>query len=297
MPLHTVQSPQLNLRSGPRVESGNVKATLPQGHAVEDVDRTPHPWWQVRTIFHGVPLTGFVHSGFLQTATAAPPPPTVSALTPVHLGSHASAIPSSAAARAYPISDAAAPRRATANPAASLATIITYLDVERAARYQPTTVSTYCNIYAYDYCHLAGVYLPRVWWTGPAIERLATGQPVEVRYGVTVNELNANSLFNWLVQFSARFGWQRVFDMDALQAHANAGGVGVICAIRKELNRSGHIAAVVPETASQSAARNGANVVRPLQSQAGRTNHRYTNGPRAWWQGAEFREFGFFTAP
>jgi hypothetical protein len=31
-----------------------------------------------------------------------------------------------------------------------------------------------------------------------------------------------------------------------------------------------------------------------LQSQAGRNNFRYTNGPSTWWQGAEFREFGYF---
>ncbi len=123
------------------------------------------------------------------------------------------------------------------------------------------------------------------------------GLAVEVRYAVTVNELNANSLFDWLNDHGPRFGWRRIFDLDAMQSHANNGGVAVICAKRKELNRSGHIAAVVPETASQQAARSGGAVVRPLQSQAGAANHRYTNGPRAWWQGAEFREFGFFVAP
>jgi hypothetical protein len=296
MPLHTVTATQLNLRSTPGVAPNNLIASLPNGQSVEDLDRATAPWWKIRTTFHGSVLTGFVHSSFLQAAASAPAAPTISAIKGVHLGENAAAKPSSGGARAYAIGDASAPRRSSSNRAASLAKIIEYLDVERGARYQPTVTSTFCNIYAYDYCYLAGVYLPRVWWMDSALVDLAQGRPVEVRYGVTVRELNANSLFAWLEDFGSRSGWRRVFDMDAMQAHANAGGVGVICAQRKELNRSGHIVAVVPETSSQTAARSGGRVVRPLQSQAGRNNFKYMNGPSAWWQGAEFREFGFFIA-
>lgn len=291
MPDHIVSATQLNLRSAPAAVTGNIITTLPNGQIVTDLDRTHAPWWKVRTKFHGQVLEGFVNSSFLAAPSAAP---TVSAIAPVHLGERADANPGSTGARAFAIGDPAAPRRRAASKAADLGAIIGYLDVERGARYQPASSATYCNIYAYDYCYLANVYLPRVWWTGTALTKLALGQTVEVRYGDTVHELNANALFDWLVDFSSQFGWRRVFDLDAMQSHVNAGGVGVICAQRKELNRSGHIACVVPETAAQSAARTGANVVRPLQSQAGARNFRYTNGPRAWWQGAEFREFGFF---
>jgi len=296
MPRHTVTATQLNLRSTPGVAPGNLITSLPNGQEVEDLDRTPAPWWKIRTIFHGAALEGFVHSGHLRPAGTAPPAPTAAVITDVHLGENAGAKPSSAGARAFAIGDPAAPRREAADLAGSLGRIITYLDVERGARYQPTVTSTFCNIYAYDYCYLAGVYLPRVWWTNSALVQLARGTAVAVRYGDTVHELNANSLFSWLVDMGSQFGWRRIFDLDEMQAHANAGGVGVICAQRTELNRSGHIVAVVPETAAQSAARTGGRVVRPLQSQAGRQNFRYTNGPRAWWQGAEFREFGFFVA-
>ncbi len=296
MPLFSVSAAQLNLRSAPAVVPGNIVTTLPHGHPVADIDRSAAPWWKVQTTFHGTNLEGYVHSAYLQAVASTPPAPTVSALSPVHLGEHAGAKPSSAGARAYAIGDAAAARRGSVTPAADLGRVIAYLDVEQGARYQPTDISTYCNIYAYDYCYLAGVYLPRVWWTGPAIERLAQGQAVDVRYGVTVQELNANSLFNWLVEYGGRFGWRRVFDLDVLQAQANGGGVGVICAKRRELNRSGHIAAVVPEIVGQAAVRVSGRVVRPLQSQAGARNFRYTNGPRAWWQGVEFREFGFFVS-
>lgn len=293
MPAFIVSATQLNLRSTPAATTGNIITTLPNGQKVDDLDRSKAPWWRVRTTFHGSVLDGFVNSKYLVAPSTAP---AVSSIAPVHLGESASARPSLASARAFAIGDSAAPRRHAASKTADLAAIINYLDVERGARYQPTPTSTYCNIYAYDYCYLAGAYLPRVWWTGSALARLALGQSVEVRYGDTVHELNANSLFNWLADFGSQFGWRRVFQPDDIQAHSNAGGVAVICAQRKELNRSGHIAAVVPETTSQQAARSGANVVRPVQSQAGARNFRYTNGPRAWWQGAEFREFGFFVA-
>ncbi|MBS1830893.1 MAG: SH3 domain-containing protein [Acidobacteria bacterium] len=293
----TVTATQLNLRRSPAVSSNNIIAALPQGQQVEDLDRTNHPWWKIRTTFHNTPLEGFVHSQHLEPAATAPTRATTTGITAVHLGEHANAKLDSTGGRAFALGDPTKPRRGSATPATDLGTIIGYLDVERSARYQPTSASTFCNIYAYDYCYLAKAYLPRVWWTGPALEKLARGESVEIRYAVTVNELNANSLFDWLNDHGPRFAWRRVFDLDTIQNHANAGGVAVICAKRKELNRSGHIAAVVPETASQQAARTGGAVVRPLQSQAGAANHRYTNGPRAWWQGTEFREFGFFLAP
>ena len=294
MPFHKVVATQLNLRSTPKVASGNLITTLPNGQQVEDLDQADAPWWKVRTTFQGTILEGFANSKFLEAVATAPAAPTATAIRAVHLGENASARPNSPSAQAYAIGDPAAPHRAAASKAADLGNIINYLDVENGVRYQRKPNSTYCNIYAYDYCYLAKVYLPRVWWTSPALERLARGETVEVRYGETVGELNANSLFSWLVQYGNGFGWHRTFDLNAMQTHANAGGVGVICGIRKELNRSGHIVAVVPETAAQTAARIGGSVVRPLQTQAGARNFRYTNGPTAWWQGAEFREFGFF---
>lgn len=296
MATYTVIASQLNLRRTPGVTTGNLMAALPNGQEVEVRDKTNAPWWNVDTTFHGTLLNGFVHSSYLKPTASTPAAPAASGITAVHLGKNTGAVPGSANARAYPIGDSSAPKRGATGRPAALAKIITYLDVERGARYQPTSSSTYCNIYACDYCYLAGVYLPRVWWLGPALEKLGRGESVDVRYGETVGELNANSLFTWLNGYGPRFGWRRVFDLDAMQTHANAGGVGVICAIRKELNRSGHIAAVVPETTSESAARTAGSVVRPLQSQAGARNFRYTNGPRAWWQGIEFREFGFFMA-
>ena len=80
---------------------------------------------------------------------------------------------------------------------AELGAILEWLapDDVRHTRYQPRDHATFCNVYAHDYCHLAGVYLPRVWWTAGAIERLAGGERVAPRYAQTVDELRANDLF------------------------------------------------------------------------------------------------------
>ena len=56
--------------------------------------------------------------------------------------------------------------------------IVNYLDSANTShlRYKPKSRTTYCNIYAYDYCYLAGVFLPRTWWTGPALRRMRDGE-------------------------------------------------------------------------------------------------------------------------
>lgn len=176
--------------------------------------------------------------------------------------------------------------------ATKLTAIVDWLDVENQPRYEPTTVNTFCNIYAYDYCFLSGVYLPRVWWTRSALLKLENGVPVSPVYGQTVSELNANSLFNWLKEYGGVFGWNRTFDMTQMQNAANDGLVVIICAQNRLLNRSGHICPVVPETPTMAARRNGITVTAPLQSQSGRTNLKYFT--RTWWTADTFREFGFW---
>ena len=52
------------------------------------------------------------------------------------------------------------------------------LNVEQSARYQRTSTSTCCNIYAYDLVTALGGYLPRVWWTEEAIKEIEAGTPV-----------------------------------------------------------------------------------------------------------------------
>ena len=181
-----------------------------------------------------------------------------------------------------------------------MAAIVDYLDVANPAhlRYQPRAGTTYCNIYATDFAWLCGAYLPRVWWTDRALLRLRAGERVAVEYGRTVRELNANALYDWLEDFGPAFGWKREVELTALQAAANVGEVCVIVARRADLNRPGHITAVVPETGDAKAVRNAQDeVVRPLESQAGTRNVLRAPPASAWWQGSRFQAFAFWRHP
>jgi len=179
----------------------------------------------------------------------------------------------------YSLNEAAMPRRAVVPDAAAVTRIGDWLDVENVGanrRWAPAR-NTYCNIYAHDYCALAGAYLPRIWWLPPALRELRAGRPVAPVYGKTVGEMNANALFDWLVKFGPEFGWSRLPDATAAQAAANGGGVVVWSGAKKDAALSGHITVVVPETAERTARRHAATgaVEIPLQSQAGRSNLRY----------------------
>lgn len=180
---------------------------------------------------------------------------------------------------------------------AELASIVGWLAVDDPAhqRYQPHRGSTFCNVYAHDYAYLAGAYLPRVWWMPGAIERLARGETVEPLYENTIDEQRANDLFRWLRDFGLRFGWRQTGTLTKLQEAANLGGLGIIVARRKEDGKSGHIVAVVPETADFRAKRDSAgSVVAPLQSQAGTVNFRYRASPNEWWRGGQFADSAFW---
>ena len=298
---YTVNAASLNLRSQAKVSPANRLAVLPHGHIVDLVTgATGDAWWRISTVLDGVVLTGFAASQFLTPVAAAAPLPTASGITPVHLSENSpSAKRSLTTGRAFPLGEAGRPQRSSGTPAQRTAeqiAIVRYLDVETSPRYQPGAGSTYCNIYACDYCYLNKVYLPRVWWTSRAIASLSAGVPVAARYADTVNELNANALYDWLRDFGTSFGWTRVSTVDELQQAADQGGVGIICAQRVDLNRSGHIVAVVPESTPPLLAQRAGGVVSlPLQSQAGARNFCFSCGTGKWWAGSQFRAFGFWT--
>jgi len=295
---YVVSSSSLNLRGAAVIDAANIIATLPQGQPVAVVDNTNAAWWKVNTTLAGKPLQGFAAAKYLQPAgqAAATAHTKVDA---VNCEARADSNRASTDARYCPLGEPTLPRR---DPAAApsikipaLHAIIAFLDVEHSARYQPTAKSTYCNIYAYDVCYLAGVYLPRVWWKSKALLALAQGTPQEVQYGTTVDELNANALHDWLGEWGDDFGWQRTFDATDLQTQINnAGGIGVICGRRKDITRSGHITVVLPERPGNAAQRSGAGVIAPLQSQAGVKNKQYFATP--WWidRAAEFSNVGFW---
>lgn len=175
--------------------------------------------------------------------------------------------------------------------------IIDWLGVDNDAhlRYRTRDGFTFCNIYAHDYCHLAGTYLPRVWWTPETVEAIRAGESPEPRYAENLFEQRVNDTFRWLQAFGAEFGWERLSDATVLQARVNEGAVGLIVAHRKEYGRPGHITVVVPETPDHHALRDEAGrVTVPLQSQAGTINFRYDTWRPGWWLDDQFSDWAFW---
>lgn len=311
--VHSLLAP-LRVRSEPFISDpvdANVKALLPDGHPVQAVKANPGNarFIEVQTTLQGALVQGYCSSKLLVPDDDPQPlQPDVPATAPPTSGIVAVTMPRKAGtvtrrrdlATAHSLNEPNQPERSGTTAAElrdELAAIIDWLavDDERNLRYQPRNGSTFCNIYVHDYCHLAGVYLPRVWWTQDALLKLQAGQVVEPLIGNTISEQRANDLFRWLQAFGLTFGWRRTGTLSKLQTEVNQGAVGVIVARRKEDGRSGHIVLVVPETIEHVARRNAAGeVIAPLQSQAGASNFRYGTGKVDWWLDAQFADAAFW---
>ncbi|VVN05233.1 hypothetical protein PS662_03561 [Pseudomonas fluorescens] len=310
-PAHQVAPLQLNLRSAPRVTPATWVATLHQGCKVEVVSQLAEGWVQIR-----VQIGHAVREGFVAEQYLAPLPISRGGFDPVeapvpervfpgvHLQQNLKAITrKSETGRAYPLGEGRRPHRTASKPsarAAQLLKIIDYLDCAAAAhrRYKAAAGSTCSDIYAYDYCHLAGVYLPRVWWTERALLRITGGESVPVAYGQSVRELNANALHDWLEDHGPGFGWYRELDLTTLQAAADAGEVCLIVSRRKDPNLAGEIALVVPQQDGFQARHDAAGrVTRPVQSMASGRNRKYTVSRSAWWLNDQYQSFAFWRHP
>lgn len=309
-----VRESLLNVRREPVIPSGNEKsnvvATLPDGHVVRAVTgKKQNGFLEVETSLNGALVRGFAFAKFLEPApgvteitveTPSPTPP-ATGITAVHMPLRAGTVTKrTRPAGAHSLNESGQPGRQgeTAEARrAELAAILDWLAVDKPShkRYQPHSGLTFCNIYTHDYCHLAGCYLPRVWWSAPAIEALARGRTVEPLLGKTIDEMRANDLFRWLRDFGLRFGWRQTGTLTKLQTEVNQGAIGLIVARRVIDGKSGHIVAVVPETRDEQARRDPAGeVIAPLQSQAGVTNFRYGTSKAGWWKDAKFAEFAFW---
>lgn len=290
----------------------NVFAKLPDGHRVRAVSDAPVGIFrEIETSLNGALIHGWASQAYLKPVadvdvtpiepeTPAPQPPT-SGLVAVFAPNRSNVpVKRTAIANALSLNEPGQPTRTgdTADKRrAELAAIIEWLAVDKPAhkRYQPIPTATFCNIYAHDYCFLAGVYVPRVWWSSAAIEKLAQGQTVNPQLGNNIDEQRANDLFRWFRDFGLRFGWRRTGTLTKLQTEVNQGAIGIIVARRVEEGRSGHIVPVVPETPQFSAKRNSAGeVIAPLQSQAGARNFQYSTSTVDWWKDAKFAESAFW---
>ena len=312
-----VRESPLRLRSAPEINkndpTSNVIARLPDGHIVQAVNsKKVNGFLEVETSLLGAHFRGFASADFLKPAPGgveevpvlqpADAPPTTGIVEVTMPRKPGTPITKRVdRANAFSLNEPNQPGRKGTTPdelRKELATIIDYLAVDKTAhlRYKPIPkVATFCNIYAHDYCHLAGVYLPRVWWSAAAIEKLAQGQTVVPILDKTIDEQRANDLFRWLRDFGMRFGWRQTGSLTKLQQEVNQGAIGIIVARRKIEGKSGHIVAVVPETDQHAAKRNAAGeVTAPLQSQAGAGNFRYGTGGTNWWKGQQFAESAFW---
>lgn len=294
---YLVNTAYLNMRKSPGI-GRNVITALPQGQLVIIKQKSSdNVWWEVSTTVAGAQLSGYVAARYLLEAIHYTPPAMVSSVQAVHRKENNpnATRDSRAAGWTYPLGETDRPGRNGQDAEAKandLTRIVNWLQVERSKRYQPTSNSTYCNIYAHDYCYLSATYLPRLWWSAKALIDLAAGKQVVPAYGLSIYEMNANGLYDWLVDFGDQFGWKRIFDEAELQDRANKGMVCIISAKNKILSRSGHICAVVPETAEHTAFRSRSGFS-PLISQAGRNNYQYKTNYN-WWHYDRFSHFGFW---
>jgi len=300
---YLVTATSLNLRNGPSLNDAIV-GSLTNGQAVDVTNSSNPDWWLVSALVNSNTFSGYVASRYLREIPVAVPAQQLNPhkVIAVHYATSPDSNRASINARHAPLSEANLPLRDVSPSAARLTKIADvykiadYLDVANSARYQPTPKSTYCNIYAYDFCYLAQAYLPRVWWMSKALMEFAKtpGYNPKPAYGKNVAELNANALYDWLDEWGDDFGWMRTYDLTDLQGKVNEGRVGIVCAKRRDQTRSGHISCVLPEANGITARRDGAKVTAPLQSQAGVKNKKFFSDD--WWVrlAQEYSNFGYW---
>lgn len=293
---YSVTAPALNLRSTPSSsDTLNILGRLSFRTVVEVVNHINDNWWEVRTIFNN--LSGFVASRYLEPVMEKP-----IIIDKICKADYPTDVRASLFGKDMmhkPIGSPIIPYRQMTDATSrrkSIQNIIELINVSQNIRHQRTKKYTFCNIYAYDICHFARAYIPRVWWNSKAIKKLQNGEKLELLYGETVYEMNANALHDWLLEWGDDFGWIRMTEADGFQNIVNnTGGIGVICAKRKDRHRSGHITVVVPEIEAKKAYRKADKVFYPLQSQAGAYNYNYFSEELgAWWLRDRFASFVFF---
>jgi hypothetical protein len=292
----------LNLRSEPLVKAGNIISIMPPDTVVEKLENdSVSDWFKVKVIISRTEMLGFAAAQYLRETDDSfqEPEETLSSIPEAHLITSRVIMRGSIQGRAYPLNEPTLkksnlPDLSTEDKKQAIHSKLDFLDVEHSVRYIPAGNSTFCNIYATDLAYCLGLYVPRVWWTNNALANIAKGKKVDAVYERTVTELNANALANWFESFGHVYKWKRMLSIAALQDAVNKGSLGIIVAQRIDLNRSGHIVAVIPETAMQQGKRFDNKVLSPLQSQAGVTNKKYTTGNNWWENPGKFRKFSFW---
>lgn len=279
----------LNLRKDPAVKRNNIITVLHQNQKVEIIQDYPNNWAQVKILKLSGYYVGCVNKKYLSPQKQSVPEFTN--FKPVHLITKKPILRNYNWGRAYPLSqEEIIPLEK--HVVEDYYILINHLDVEKSARYKSTKKTTYCNVYAYDFAFLLGVYIPRVWWLESAINKIKENKPIEVIYGKTVREMSANRLFDWFRNYSLFYGWHQERDLTKFQLLVNKGNPGIICAKHKNPKRSGHITFCLPEYYEDKAIYKNGVIIKPLQSQAGARNKEVFADN--WFTWKRFSDYGFW---
>ena len=311
-PTHRVAAASLNLRNQPRVHPTTRVTLLPQDTPVERLGEAGvEGWVTVRVMLNDVLREGFVaakHLTPLPRGAAAFALEShlldMLAIPPARMSAEGREITrTDTSGHLYPLGETGHSKVTGTTPgtrARELLGIIGWLDCENPdhKRYQASGPATFANTYVCDYCQLAGVYLPRVWWTANALVHIAQEERVDVAFGRTVRELSTNALYDWLDDHGPAFGWRREIEPIDLQAAANAGEVCLLIAKSNDLNRPGRVVAVVPEHEGCQARRDrSGDVRRPVESRCGARNVRCATASSAWWFSDRYQGYALWRQP
>lgn len=184
---------------------------------------------------------------------------------------------------------------------ASQQALVRTLNVEVSDRYDQTLADdgktitqTFCNVFAYDMVTAMGAYLPRVWWTNPDAARRDAALDPNL---VNTFQMNANAIYQWLLDWGPDFGWRSVATPEAAQNEANGGKIVVISGGLGDpgTTNPGHISVVMAESEALGVERRDPSL--PVQAQAGASNYSTSGlvdgapvsglGPTAtgpWWE-------------
>lgn len=153
-------------------------------------------------------------------------------MKPIHLHNGNPVTRNHTSTRLYALSESGMPK-GNGLPK-DLLEIAKYLNPAISARYGHTFNNSIT--YVYDFCYLAGAYLPRVWWRNVL-------EPDPQR----IIDMNVQTVYDWLIDFGHDFGWREVSDTRHAQELAEIGHVVVIIALPKKPSFTGGLSVVLPE--------------------------------------------------
>lgn len=152
-----------------------------------------------------------------------------------------------------------------------LLTINEFLNPENSKRYGGK--KTFTHVFAYDFCYLAGCYIPNLWPSGGDLTEPLT-------------RMNARTMWDWFIDCGMHFGWQEVETEIQAQDLANVGHLVTIIGSAKTWESPGCMTIVMPSTGGKFERHNLASKDIPHQARAGKIHIRTD-----WYKSNTWREY------